>query len=186
MRLIPILCLVAASLAQAQLQAPEPTGLPALDACAAAVVANKDGAKQVTLCKEAVKEAVGKGNKFRVISYEYDAEAMLRNNQRDHALGQINDAIEHIDRGGIDEPTTARAYLIRAHCFEALKRVLEAEDSIKVAETHQRKALADANPEQHGLYANTLKSMLLYDAGLLKALNRDGDAIAARDEASKL
>lgn len=181
------LCLAVAALCTSTIviaQAPPSTGIPSLDACAAAVAANKDGAKQVTLCKEAVKDAVGKGNRARVLSYEYDAEAMLRNNEHDHAISQINHALEHIDRGDVDDSITARAYLIRAHCRESIKDLPEASDDALKAEGFQRKAI-ESMPNDPTVKP-TLKSVLLYEAQLLKALGRDGDAIAKTAEANKL
>ena len=181
------LCLAAVTLCIAPAafaQAPPPTGIEALDTCAAAIVANKDSAKQVTLCKAGDEAAVGKGPKFRVMAFEYTAEAMLRNNEPAHALAQASHAVEYLDRGKIDDSLAARAYLIRAHCHEALNGVLQASDDAAKAEEFQRKAFV-AYPDDPNVKA-TLKSILLYESQLFKAQRRDGDAIGKRVEASKL
>jgi tetratricopeptide (TPR) repeat protein len=180
------LTLVAATLCCASTSAiaQAPTGIPSLDACAAVIAANKDGARQVTVCKEAVKDAVGKGNKSRVLSYEYLAEALLRNNQVGHAIDETNHAIEHIERGDVDDSIAARAYLIRAHCHEALKETLLASDDAQKAEDLQRKAI-EALPNDPTVKP-TLKDILLYHAHLYKVLGRDGDAIGKTAEANKL
>jgi len=179
-----ILAAVAFCFAATTAFAQAPTGIPALDTCAAAIAANKDSAKQVTLCKTAEEEAVGKGPKFRVIAFDYTAEAMLRNEQGGHALAHSNFAITYLKRVGDDDPLAARAYLIRSRCQQSLKSFNDAISDAKMAEDFQRKAVAEF-PNDPAVKP-MLKSILLYEVQLFKAQGRDGDAIGKTAEANKL
>lgn len=123
----------------------------------------------------------------RRITYLDAATDLLLNKQLKEALIQADRAVALVEQGHDDGEGTAWAYLVRAEVEAALNQLPAANADLAKAESFQRAAMEVVQGDiLKTKYRTTLKSVLTYQAKILKASGETAAAQAKFDEAAKL
>jgi TonB family protein len=164
---------------------------PLSDKCNHAVSQRMDPAIEVDACQKAADTA----DRFppnaryaeRRLAYAYLAMALKRDNRAKDAVAAAEKAVSIALQGGADEDGLSGAYSVLGQAKASGGDLTGADKDLEAAEEYQRKGLeTPAGHELHGMYSQTLKSLLTFHSQILTALGRQADAQKKLEEAAKL